>query len=174
VPRAQERKSGRPRMTEVFVAAGSNIEPLRNLRAALAGLERAYPSLRISPAYRNKAVGFEGDDFVNLVVGFATNDSLEQVRAHLQRIEADCGRPRDAPKWASRSMDLDILMFGEEIRNEPGLTLPRPDLVKRPYMLKPIVDIAPDVRHPTLHRTMRELWDAFEGTDHQMTVVTLS
>jgi 2-amino-4-hydroxy-6-hydroxymethyldihydropteridine diphosphokinase len=161
-------------MTEVFVAAGSNIEPLRNLRAALAGLERAYPSLRVSPAYRNKAVGFAGDDFVNLVVGFATNDSLEQVRAHLQRIEADCGRPRDAPKWAPRSMDLDILLYGGDVRNEPGLVLPRPDLARRPYMLKPMVDIAPDLPHPTLHRTMRELWEDFEGKDHQMTVVELS
>jgi 2-amino-4-hydroxy-6-hydroxymethyldihydropteridine diphosphokinase len=161
-------------MAEVFVAAGSNIDPLRNLRAALDGLQRSYAPVRISSAYRNKAVGFEGDDFVNLVVGFNTKDSLEQVRARLQQIEADCGRPRDAPKWAPRSMDLDILLFGDEVRSEPGLTVPRPDLVKRPYMLKPIVDIAPDLRHPTLHRTMREFWEAFEGKDHQMTVVDLS
>jgi 2-amino-4-hydroxy-6-hydroxymethyldihydropteridine diphosphokinase len=161
-------------MNEVYVAAGSNIDPLRNLRAALVGLERSYKPLRVSPAYRNKAVGFEGDDFVNLVVGFNTNDSLEHVRARLQQIETDCGRPSDAPKWAPRSMDLDILLFGDEIRNEPGLTVPRPDLVRRPYMLKPIVDIAPNRRHPTLHRTMRELWNAFDGKDHQMTVVELA
>jgi 2-amino-4-hydroxy-6-hydroxymethyldihydropteridine diphosphokinase len=161
-------------MIEVFVAAGSNIEPLRHLLAAVAALERSYRSLRISPAYRNKAVGFEGDDFVNLVVGFNTSDSLETVRATLQQIETDCGRPRDAPKWAPRSMDLDILLFGDEVRNEPGLIVPRPDLVKRPYMLKPMVDIAPDLRHPTLHRTMRELWEVFDGKDHAMTVVELS
>lgn len=159
--------------TKVFVAAGSNIDPLRHLRAALAGLEQSYAPLDISPAYRNKAVGFQGDDFVNLVVGFGTTDSLEQVRARLQRIEADCGRPREAPKWAPRSMDLDILLFGNELRNEPGLVLPRPDLVKRPYMLKPMADIAPDVEHPTLQRTMRSLWEAFDGKDHAMTVVHL-
>jgi 2-amino-4-hydroxy-6-hydroxymethyldihydropteridine diphosphokinase len=160
-------------MTEVFVAAGSNIDPLRNLSAALERLELSYAPLRVSPAYRNKAVGFEGDDFVNLVVGFDTDQTLEQVRARLQIIEADCGRPREAPKWAPRSMDLDILLFGDEVRNEPGLIVPRPDLVKRPYMLKPIVDIAPSLQHPTLHRTMRELWDAFDGKDHAMVVVEL-
>jgi len=158
---------------EVFVAAGSNIEPLRHLQAALAGLARSYAPLTISPAYRNKAVGFEGDDFVNLVVGFHTNDSLERVRARLQEIETDCGRPRDAPKWAPRSMDLDILLYGNEVRNEPGLVVPRPDLVKRPYMLKPMCDIAPDIAHPTLHRTMCELWEGFEGKDHAMTVVSI-
>ena len=160
-------------MTEVFVAAGSNIEPLRNLSAALERLKRAYQSLRVSPAYRNKAVGFEGEDFVNLVVGFDTDQTLEQVRARLQVIESECGRPREAPKWAPRSMDLDILLFGDEVRNEPGLIVPRPDLVKRPYMLKPIVDLAPNLQHPTLHRTMRELWDAFDGKDHAMLVVEL-
>ena len=160
-------------MPEVFVAAGSNIEPLRHLKAALADLERSYAPLTISPAYRNKAVGFEGDDFVNLVVGFSTNDSLERVRVRLQEIETDCGRPHDAPKWAPRSMDLDILLYGNEIRNEPGLVVPRPDLVKRPYMLKPMSDIAPNVMHPMALRTMRELWDAFEGKDHAMTMVNI-
>jgi 2-amino-4-hydroxy-6-hydroxymethyldihydropteridine diphosphokinase len=158
-------------MPDVFVAAGSNIEPLRHLGAALAGLARSYAPLTISPAYQNKAVGFEGDDFVNLVVGFATNDSLERVRTRLQEIETDCGRPRDAPKWAPRAMDLDILLYGDEVRNEAGLVVPRPDLLKRPYMLKPMCDIAPDVMHPTQQRTMRELWQSFEGKDHAMTVV---
>lgn len=168
-------------MPEVFVAAGSNVEPVKNLKLALAEMRKAFAPLSISPAYRNKAVGFEGDDFINLVVGFPTNDDLHTVRERLQHIEARCGRPREAPKWAPRSMDLDILLFGDEIRNEPApstglrtsLILPRPDLVKRPYMLKPTVDIAPDLVHPTLHKTMRELWDAFEGKDHEMAVVRL-
>jgi 2-amino-4-hydroxy-6-hydroxymethyldihydropteridine diphosphokinase len=160
-------------MTQVFVAGGSNVEPEKNLKLALAELERSHGPLHISPAYRNQAVGFEGVDFINLVVGFKTNDDVIQVRERLQKIEALCGRPPDAPKWAPRSMDLDILLFGDEVRDEPGLVLPRPDLVRRPYMLKPIVDIAPDFEHPTLHKTMRELWEAFEEKDHQMSVVDL-
>ena len=158
-------------MPDVFVAAGANVEPEKNLKLALAELERSDGPLRISPAYRNQAVGFEGVDFINLVVGFTTDDDVLQVRERLQKIEALCGRPPHAPKWAPRSMDLDILLFGDQVRDEPGLVLPRPDLVRRAYMLKPIVDIAPDFEHPTLHKTMRELWEAFEGKDHHMTVV---
>jgi 2-amino-4-hydroxy-6-hydroxymethyldihydropteridine diphosphokinase len=159
-------------MPEAFIAVGSNVEPLKNLTLALAELKRSEGPLRISPAYRNKAVGFDGDDFINLVVAFDTNDDVVRVRERLQKIEAVCGRPPNAPKWAARSMDLDILLFGNEIRSEPGLVLPRPDLVRRPYMLKPTADIAPDLVHPTLHRTMRELWNEFEGKEHEMTVVS--
>ncbi len=160
-------------MTDVFVAAGSNVEPHKNLRAALTALEQVYRPLRISPAYRNKAVGFAGDDFINLVVGFSTDDPVAGVRRQLQAIEALCGRPPDAPKWAPRTMDLDILLYGDLISTDPGLVLPRPDLLRRPYMLKPMADIAPQVVHPLLHRTMRELWDAFDAAGHEMTVVDL-
>lgn len=160
-------------MTDVFVAAGSNVDPLKNLRTALAELQQVYRPLRISPAYRNKAVGFEGEDFINLVVGFSTDAPVTEVRRQLQQIEALCGRPPGAPKWAPRTMDLDILLYGNAISAEPGLLLPRPDLLRRPYMLKPMADIAPDVEHPVLHRSMRELWEAFDAGGHEMREVSL-
>ena len=160
-------------MPEVFVAAGSNVDPIAHLKQALEALREIYSPLRISPAYRNKAVGFEGEDFVNLVVGFTTDDSIEQVRRQLQHIEKLCGRPADAPKWAPRTIDLDILLYGERISDEPGLVTPRPDLLRRAYMLKPMVDIAPDVIHPAQHKTLRELWDAFDRGAHEMNVVEL-
>lgn len=161
-------------MPDVFVAAGSNVEPVKHLRLALAELQKSFAPLAISPAYRNEAVGFEGEDFINLVVGFTTHDALPHVRERLQQIEARCGRPREAPKWAPRSMDLDILLFGDEVRNEPGLVLPRPDLLRRAYMLKPLLDIAPDRVHPTLGKTIRALWEAFPGKDHALTIVDLT
>jgi 2-amino-4-hydroxy-6-hydroxymethyldihydropteridine diphosphokinase len=159
-------------MTDVYVAAGSNVEPLVNLSRALRELGRHY-QLRHSSAYRNKAVGFAGEDFINLVVSFDTTDSLPQVIARLHEAEAVCGRPRDAPKWAPRTMDLDLLIYGDEIRDEPGLKLPRPDLVKRPYMLRPMAELAPELKHPTLGKTMRELWVQIDGDDHAMTAVAL-
>ena len=160
-------------MTDVFVAAGSNVEPHKSLRAALTALKQIYRPLRISPAYRNQAVGFAGDDFINLVVGFGTDDPVTYVRQQLQRIEALCGRPPGAPKWAPRTMDLDILLYGDQVSSESGLVLPRPDLLRRSYMLKPMVDIAPQVMHPVLHRTMRELWEAFDAAGHEMTQIDL-
>ena len=127
----------------------------------------------ISPAYRNAAVGFTGDDFINLAVCFTTEQPVTLVREELQRIEALCDRPRTAPKWAPRTMDLDILLYDALVCDEPGLVLPRPDLTRRAYMLKPVADIAPDLRHPTLQKSMRELWEAFDKGAHAMQVVTI-
>jgi 2-amino-4-hydroxy-6-hydroxymethyldihydropteridine diphosphokinase len=155
-------------MTDVYVAAGSNVDAIRHLQLALRELKQLYPHLKVSPAYRNKAVGFDGEDFVNLVVGFQTELAPAQVREQLQRVEALCGRAPDAAKWAPRSMDLDILLYGDAVSSEPGLVFPRPDLTRRPYMLKPMADIAPQVVHPVLGRTMRELWESFDSAGHEM------
>jgi 2-amino-4-hydroxy-6-hydroxymethyldihydropteridine diphosphokinase len=161
-------------MVDVYVAVGGNVEPLEYIDRALGLLEGKFGGIDISPAYRNAAVGFTGDDFVNLVVRLKTGEPVEAVRAALQAIETACDRPRDAPKWAPRTMDLDILLYGDAVRSEPGLTLPRPDLVRRPYMLKPMAELAPTLVHPTRHKTMRELWQALEKTEpHAMTAVTI-
>ncbi len=162
-------------MTSVYVAAGSNVDPVRNLRKALDVLQRHFGPLRVSRAYRNAAVGFAGDDFINLVVGFETGLPLPEVIDRLHEAEVACGRERLAPKWAPRSMDLDILLYGDEIRDEPGLKLPRPDLLRRPYMLGPAAEIAPDAMHPTQHASLGELWRKMQSSDaHPMTPVDLA
>lgn len=155
-------------MPQVYVAAGSNVEPERHLAAAVAGLERAFGPLRVSPWYRNAAAGFTGADFINFAVGFETDWPVREVRARLHRIEEDCGRPRDAPKWAPRTMDLDILLYGDQVSEEPGLVLPRPDLLRRAYMLGPLADLAPDLVHPTAHVTIGELWQRFDRGAHPL------
>jgi 2-amino-4-hydroxy-6-hydroxymethyldihydropteridine diphosphokinase len=160
-------------MADVYVAAGSNVEPEKYLCRALDALEQTFGELKISPAYRNRAVGFEGADFINLVVAFVTDDAPAVVKRRLEDIEARCDRPRNAPKWAPRTMDLDLLMYGQLVSDEPGLVLPRPDLVRRAYMLKPLADIAPQLHHPTQQRSMRELWDSMAGGDHALVAVTI-
>jgi 2-amino-4-hydroxy-6-hydroxymethyldihydropteridine diphosphokinase len=160
-------------VTRVFVAAGSNVQPLVNLRRALDDLARHYPGLRCSRAWRNPAVGFAGEDFVNLVLEFETDEDVRTVIARLQAAEAACGRAREAPKWAPRRMDLDILLYGEAVVDEPGLVLPRPDLVRRAYMLGPTAELAPELRHPTLGATMGEMWAGFDRDAHPMRPVDL-
>ena len=160
-------------MTAVYVAAGSNVEPIGNLRRALGVLAAHYPSMRASRAWRNRAVGFEGDDFVNLAVGFETADDVRTVLGRLHEAEAACGRARNAPKWAPRSMDLDILMYGDMVCDEPGLVLPRPDLLRRAYMLGPMAELAPDLVHPLERATMAELWSRFDRDAHAMEPVDL-
>jgi 2-amino-4-hydroxy-6-hydroxymethyldihydropteridine diphosphokinase len=155
-------------MPAVYVAAGSNVDPERHLREALAQLEREFPGVRFSSWYRNRAVGFDGDDFINLVAGFDTALPVHAVLERLQSIEARCGRARAAPRWAPRSMDLDVLLYGDLVCEQPGLKLPRPDLVKRAYMLGPLAELAPEVRHPTAGLTIGELWRGFDQAAHPL------
>ena len=158
-------------MTRVYIAAGSNIEPERHLRQALQLLGREFGALAVSPWYRNRAVGFEGEDFINLAVGFDTALALPELVRRLRAIETACGRPANAPKWAPRCMDLDILLYGEVVSVDPQL--PRPDLLVRPYMLGPLADIAPDLVHPTERATIRDLWGRFDPAAHALVPVVV-
>ena len=155
-------------MTQVYIAAGGNIEPVASLSQALALLRATWPDIRCSRAYQNAAAGFEGDDFINLAAGFTTNLSLAQVLARLHDIERACGRERDVPKWAPRSMDLDVLLFGTLVGEYPGAVLPRPDLLKRAYMLGPLAEIAGDLRHPVTGLSIAEHWRRFDRAAHPL------
>jgi len=147
---------------------GSNVEPERNLAHAAAQLAREFPGARFSPWFRNRAVGFEGEDFINLVAGFETHLPVQAVLEKLHAIEKACGRERAAPRWAPRAIDLDVLLYGDLICDEPGLKLPRPDLLRRAYMLGPLAELAPGVMHPTAHLTIGELWRLFDQGAHPL------
>jgi 2-amino-4-hydroxy-6-hydroxymethyldihydropteridine diphosphokinase len=155
----------------VYVAVGSNVEPERHLAVAARELRREFPDARFSPWYRNRAVGFEGDDFINFVAGFTTTLPIEDVLPRLHAIEELCERPRGAPRWAPRTMDIDVLLYGDEIRDEPHLKLPRPDLLRRAFMLGPLADLAPDLLHPTEKLTIGELWKRFDRAAHPLVEV---
>lgn len=156
-----------PEPVSVYIAAGSNVEPERHLARAVDELARSFPGARFSAWYRNRAAGFTGDDFINLAAGFDTVEPLEEVLSELHRIEALCGRAREAPRWAPRTMDLDVLLYGDRVC-AGRVTLPRPDLLTRAYMLGPLAELAPDVRHPTLGVTMGELWQRFDRDAHPL------
>lgn len=158
-------------MPTVYVAVGSNVEPERNVTLATRELRREFPDVRFSPWYRNRAVGFEGTDFINLVAGFTTPLPIDAVLSRLHAIETLCGRPRGAPRWAPRSMDLDVLLYDELICDEPHLKLPRPDLLKRAFMLGPLAALAPELVHPTEKVTIGELWRRFDRAAHPLVEV---
>jgi 2-amino-4-hydroxy-6-hydroxymethyldihydropteridine diphosphokinase len=161
-------------VTSVYVAAGSNVEPEKNLARACQEIAHSWPDVRFSHAYRNQAVGFDGPDFINMVFGFDTDDPLERVLARLWDIEVFCGRPRNAAKWASRAMDLDVLLFGDRIEKTADYTLPRPDLLKRAFMLGPLAEIAPEVMHPIAGKSIGTLWREFDRDAHPMIQVGIA
>ena len=160
-------------MPEVFVAAGSNIRPRAHLREAVTALTAAWPGLRSSRAFSNTAVGFAGDDFINLVVAFETEEPLEQVLARLKAIESASGREPAAVKWAARTLDLDLLLYGDLIGRFPGAKLPRAELAERAYVLGPLAELAPNRKHPLLGETFAVLWQRFEREAHPLIEVSL-
>ena len=160
-------------MPEVFVAAGSNIRPRAQLRGAIAALTAAWPELRVSRAYANAAAGFVGDDFINLVVAFETEEPLEQVLARLKEIEKASGREPGAAKWAARTLDLDLLLYGDLVGRFPGARLPRADLAERAYVLGPLAELAPHRKHSVLGETFGALWKRFDRGAHPLIAVSL-
>jgi 2-amino-4-hydroxy-6-hydroxymethyldihydropteridine diphosphokinase len=156
-------------MSQVFIAIGGNVDPATRLLEAARALKARFPDTRFSACYRNPAAGFEGADFLNAVAGFATELSVPELLQVLHRIEEQCGRSRDDPKWGPRAIDLDLLLYGDVVAEGPGYTLPRPDLLRRIYMLGPLAELAPQWPHPVCRRSIGELWAAFPRSEGAMT-----
>ena len=145
-------------MPRVHIAVGGNVEPERWLPVAARALRRHFPGARFSSCYLNPAFGFEGADFVNAVAGFDTELAPEAVLAHCHEVEALCGRRRDDPKWAPRVMDVDLLLYGDTVTETTAYRLPRPDLLRRCFMLRPLAELAPELRHPLTGRSILDHW----------------
>ena len=156
---------------DVFVSVGSNIAPEDNLRMACRELAADYGDLNLSSVYRNKAVGFEGDDFLNMVVGFNTAAQPEHLFAHMEQLHEQAGREYQENPFCSRTLDLDILLYGDLVRRR--LKLPHQDLEKYEFVLCPMVEVAPELRHPVSGKTMSQLWDGFDAETHPMQKVDI-
>jgi 2-amino-4-hydroxy-6-hydroxymethyldihydropteridine diphosphokinase len=160
-------------MADAYVAAGSNVRPRRNLKRALDLLAAQFPGLRASRAYANPAAGFVGDDFINLVVAFPAGEPTEALIGRLKAVELACGREPGAAKWGPRTLDLDLLLHGERVGRVGGKSLPHPDLLTRPWVLGPLAELAPGLRHPVSGERMGALWERFDRQAHPLTPVGL-
>lgn len=159
-------------MTEVVIGIGSNIAPERHVQAALERLAERFGALDVSPIYRCPAVGFSGADFVNLVVAFESDEAIDVVQAGLREIEAAGGRDR-AARDGARTIDLDMLLFGDIVFDNGDIRVPRADILDYAFVLRPLADIRPDARHPTDGRTYRELWRAFDRPGQPLSEISL-
>ncbi len=149
-------------MARVYLSLGSNIEPERHVRAALAALETRFGPLAVSPVYRTPAVGFDGDPFLNLAVGLDTTLPPQAVHAELDALERRLGRHRDGPRFSARTMDIDLLLYDDWILEDGRLVLPRPEIVTQAFVLVPLVDLAPALIHPVLKRPLSALLAALD------------
>ena len=160
-------------MARVYLSLGSNLEPRHHLPAAIRELHEHFGQLIVSPAYRSTAVGFDGAEFVNLAVGLDTALSPEAMNDWLHALEDRHGRRRDVPRYSDRTLDIDIVFYDALVLDGPAhLQIPRKEL-QHAFVLRPIVDIAPDFRHPVSGQSMAALWAAFPAQAEPLRVESL-
>ncbi len=145
---------------KVYLSLGSNLgNRLANLQKAIFRIQHKVGSiLDISSVYENPAIGFEGDQFLNIVISVLTPLSPTELLDTLLQIEQYFGRVRSEDGgYSSRTLDIDIIYYGSEIINNDDLVIPHPQMQHRNFVLKPLGDIAPQFYHPVLHKDTRNL-----------------
>lgn len=145
-------------MTEVFLSIGSNIEPEKHIPLALKDLEALFGPLRCSSLYETEAVGFEGPVFHNLVAAFDSTLLPLEIAAKLRELEEHHGRMRNSQKFSSRTLDVDLILYGDLVTKADGIELPRQEITRYGFVLEPLAELAPLARHPITQRTYSDLW----------------
>lgn len=158
-------------MAYVYISIGSNIDREHNIRSALDVLRTEFGELALSRVYETDAVGFEGQPFYNLVAGFETSLQPLELVETLHLIETGHGRQRQGKRFGDRTLDLDLLLYDDDIIHEGKLSLPRDEILKYAFVLGPLAEIAGDRMHPVEHKTYQALWDDFDASDQPMTAI---
>ncbi|WP_105170956.1 2-amino-4-hydroxy-6-hydroxymethyldihydropteridine diphosphokinase [Pseudoalteromonas sp. T1lg24] len=154
-------------MAQIFISIGSNINKEHYIKAALAILPEHFDNVIYSSVFESESVGFEGNNFYNLVAAATTNLPLEEVCARLKQIERDHGRTPADKKFSPRTLDLDLLFFDEVICDTPA-QLPRDEITKNAFVLWPLAEIASDFIHPTVNLSIGELWQNYNKNKQKL------
>jgi len=155
-------------VTRVFISVGSNIDKDDHIRAGLKALQQLYDPLQCSRVYESVAVGFDGDNFYNLVVAFDSDDSIEAIDEQLHAIEQQCGRKRSDQRFMARTLDLDLLLYGDLMRHDNDFDIPRDEIIKYAFVLLPLSEIAPTLMHPELNKDYQTLWGTVELNEQEL------
>lgn len=155
-------------MARVFLGLGSNVSPIENLTLALHELAERYGVLTLSRVYESPAVGFDGADFMNLVVRLESDALPESICHEIELIHNLSGRVRSSQKWESRPLDIDLLLYNDLIQKSPPVRVPRDDVLRYSFVLRPMAELAPDLKHPETGKTMLEHWQKFDAEGHPL------
>lgn len=153
-------------MAQVFVGIGSSIDRQNNISLGIKALQLAFGEISLSPIYESEAVGFTGCHFYNLVVCFNSTLSPQAIIKQLKDIEIQQGRPVKAIKFAPRTLDLDLLLHDQLI--DPDIDLPRAEILTNAFVLQPLSQLAPSLKHPILNETYQSLWDKYPKTKQKL------
>ncbi|MDH7454591.1 2-amino-4-hydroxy-6-hydroxymethyldihydropteridine diphosphokinase [Luteimonas composti] len=160
-------------MHTAYLSLGSNLEPERYLRIAVAALRARFGDVALSTAWRFPAVGFDGPAFVNAAAAVRTDLSPQALNDWLHALEDANGRDRSGPRYGDRTLDIDIVLYDDLVLEGPGhLCIPRGEL-RHAFVLKPLAEIAPALLHPVLGRSLAELWQAHPDRATAFDVVAL-
>jgi len=155
-------------MATIFISIGSNINAHENIRLGLVDLAEVFSDIVNSTYYESEAVGFEGDNFINLVTKAETNLDIPSVAEKLHAIEDRHGRDRSGPKFSSRTLDLDLLLYDDEVYEKGKLQIPRDEILTNAFVLWPLAELIPDKRHPVVHKSYRDLWSQFDKSSQSL------
>ncbi|NOX42965.1 MAG: 2-amino-4-hydroxy-6-hydroxymethyldihydropteridine diphosphokinase [Gammaproteobacteria bacterium] len=158
-------------MARIYISVGSNIDREKNISKGVIALKTYFDNVIKSSVYESKALGFNGDDFYNLVVAADTDQDALTVRNNLQKIEEQQGRLRTQARFTSRTLDLDLLLYDAEIIKQDGFEIPRGEITEYAFVLKPLCEIAPNERHPVISETYKTLWERFEKKSQPLTKI---
>lgn len=158
-------------MPLALLSLGSNVDPERHLGIALDALRARFGAVRVSAAYRTRAVGFDGADFLNAGAAIETDLAPEALDAWLHALEDAHGRDRSAPRFGDRTLDIDLVLYDDRIVDGPGhLRVPRDEL-RHAFVLRPLAEIVPDAVEPRSGRTLAAMWADSPARDTVMTAV---
>lgn len=147
--------------SRVYLSVGSNVDPDSHVVLAINALTEQFGRLALSSVYRNPAIGFDGADFLNLVVGFDTRHDPFAVAKRIRAIEDANGRSRSGPKFSSRTLDIDLLTHGSSILRQGRLVLPRDEILRYAFVLQPLAELAGADLHPETGRSYAWHWSEY-------------
>ena len=156
---------------KVTLSLGSNIERYKHINAALGALESEFGEVISSPIYESDAVGFDGSAFLNSIAIIQTHKSLTDVILILKAIEDLHGRDRSGPKFSPRTLDIDVVTYGDWHGMHEGIELPRVELFKNAFVLRPMADLLPTQNVPGHSLTYGQLWQNFDQSKQSLAPV---
>ncbi|VAW99698.1 2-amino-4-hydroxy-6-hydroxymethyldihydropteridinepyrophosphokinase [hydrothermal vent metagenome] len=161
-------------MAIIYISVGSNINAEYHVCAGIKALRELYGDITTSIVYESDAVGFEGDNFYNLVVKVTVDDDVETVVINLRIIEDNFNRDRSGPKFSSRTLDLDLLLYDDLILNKPHLELPRGEITKNAFVLLPLSELAAELLHPIEKKSIGQLWREYDKASQKLWPIEIS